>query len=84
MNHQMISRSDESQRTDRNTASLKKEIHLYVHSVPYFLSVINCMTCVKGKPAPYPYGPIQPVGVGRMWHVCLVILYKVYNDVTPY
>ena len=36
MNHQMISRSDESQRTDRNTASLKKEIHLYVHSVPYF------------------------------------------------
>ena len=84
MNHQMISRSDESQRTDRNTASLKKKF-IYMCTVYLtFLSVINCMTCVKGEPAPYTYGPIQPVGVGRMWHVCLVILYKVYNDVTPY
>ena len=48
------------------------------------ISVINCIICVKGKPAPYPYGPIQPIGVGRMWHVCLVMIYKVYNDVTPY
>ena len=36
MNRQMISKSDKSQSTYRNTAILKQEIHFYVHSVTYF------------------------------------------------